>query len=83
MSKWNKGFLAGLVATIVLSVLMVIKSAMGLMPAVDAIGMLAKIAGDFGLPSNSVIGWVAHFVIRRCVMGPREDRTFKGAGARR
>jgi hypothetical protein len=63
MNKWNKGLLAGLVATVVLSVLMVIKSALGLMPAVDAIGMLAKIAGDFGLPSSAVVGWIAHFVI--------------------
>lgn len=69
MSRWNKGLLAGLVATIVLSVLMVIKSAMGLMPAVEAIGMLAKIAGDFGLPSSSVVGWIAHFVIGVVIWG--------------
>jgi hypothetical protein len=63
MSKWNRGLLAGLVATIVLSVLMIIKSALGLMPAVNAIGMLAKIAGDFGLPGSPVVGWIAHCAI--------------------
>lgn len=64
MSKWNRGLLAGLAATIVLSVLMVIKSAMGLMPAVDAIAMLTQLGAEhFGLPSSPVVGWAAHFVI--------------------
>lgn len=62
-NKWNNGLLAGLIATIVLSVLMVAKSALGLMPAVNAIAMLAKIAGDFGLPSSAVVGWLAHLAI--------------------
>lgn len=60
MGKWSKGLLAGVAATIVLSVLMVIKAALGLMPAVNAIKMLAKIAGDFGLPSGPIVGWIAH-----------------------
>jgi hypothetical protein len=63
MNKWNRGLLAGLAATVVLSVLMVIKSALGLMPAVNAIAWLAKIAGDFGLPSSPVVGWIAHCAI--------------------
>ncbi len=64
MNKWNKGLVAGLAATIVLSVLMLIKSAMGLLPAVDAIQMLTQLgATHFGLPSSLAVGWIVHFVI--------------------
>lgn len=50
--------LAGLIATIVLSVLMVMKGMMGLMPDVDVIAMLADKMG-----SGAAMGWVGHFVI--------------------
>ena len=64
MKNWNKGLLAGLAATIVLSVLMLIKSALGLMPAVNAIQMLTQLGAEhFGLPGSPVVGWIAHFVI--------------------
>ena len=69
MRKWNKGLLAGLAATVVLSVLMVIKSVLGLMPAVDAIRMLTQTASHFGLPSSPVVGWIAHCVIGVVIWG--------------
>lgn len=58
MNKFVKGIVAGLVATIVLSVLMIMKGKMGLMTDVNVIAMLASKMGG-----NSVMAWVAHFMI--------------------
>jgi len=58
MNKFLKGIIAGLVATIVLSVLMIMKSKMGLMPDVNIIAMLAAKMGG-----SSVMAWVSHFMI--------------------
>lgn len=59
-----KGMLAGLVATIVLSGLMVMKESMGLMPQLDVIAMLSKMMG-----SSPAMGWAVHFVIGTIVWG--------------
>ncbi len=61
-----KGMLAALVATIVLSVLMVLKTMMGLMPQLDLPKMLA---GMMGSPDMPLIGWIAHFAIGIVVYG--------------
>ncbi len=58
MKTYTNGLLAGLVATLVLSVLMIIKAKMGMMPDVNVIAMLASKMG--GKP---VMGWLAHFMI--------------------
>lgn len=58
MNKIVSGMLAGLLATVVLSALMLAKAMMGLMPDVDVIAMLAKQMG-----SGSALGWMAHFMI--------------------
>jgi hypothetical protein len=64
MSKWSNGLLAGLAATVVLSVLMAIKSALGFMPAVDAIEMLRQLGAEhFGLPESPVAAWTVHLAI--------------------
>lgn len=60
-----KGMVAGVVATVVLSALMIMKSMMGLMPALNVIAMLSKMMGT-SLPAA---GWVAHFVIGTAVWG--------------
>lgn len=54
----GRGILAGFVATVVLSVLMVMKQAMGLMPELDPIGMISQMLGV-----SSLVGWVMHFMI--------------------
>jgi len=64
MGKIGNGILAGLVATIALSVLMVLKSMMGLMPQRDVISMLGGMMG-----AGAAMGWVAHFVIGTIVWG--------------
>lgn len=53
MGRITKGFVAGAAATAVLSALMVMKSMMGLMPALDLPKM---IAGMMGAPDRPVIG---------------------------
>jgi Family of unknown function (DUF6789) len=58
MNKLIKGILAGLAATIVLSMLMVMKGKMGLMPDVNVIAMLAGKMGE-----SLAMGWAAHFMI--------------------
>lgn len=60
MNRFGKGFLAGLAATVVLSVLMVAKGMMGVMPELDIAKM---IAGMMGSPDQPIIGWVVHFMI--------------------
>jgi uncharacterized membrane protein YagU involved in acid resistance len=61
-----KGLLAGLAATIVLSLLMGMKAMMGVMPQLDIAKMLA---GMMGAPDMPIIGWIAHFVIGIVVYG--------------
>jgi len=59
-----KGMLAGFIATVVLSVLMVLKGMMGMMPEMNAIKMLAGMAHGFmGTPAVPLVGWVLHFMI--------------------
>jgi hypothetical protein len=60
MERFGKGLLAGLVATIALSALMVMKSMMGIMPELDLPKMLA---GMMGSPGNVALGWAVHFMI--------------------
>jgi hypothetical protein len=68
VSKWNSGLLAGLAATIVVSVLMVGTSAVGF--GVDLIGELRQLgATHFGLPDSPVVAWIAHAVIGVVVWG--------------
>lgn len=62
--NYGKGLAAGLVATLVLSALMVAKAAMGFMPQLDVIGMLSGMMG-----TSPAMGWVAHFVIGTVVWG--------------
>jgi hypothetical protein len=54
-----RGIIAGLVATLVLSVAMLMKRSMGLMPELDPIGMITAMAGA----GSAAVGWIGHFVI--------------------
>lgn len=64
MNNIVKGVIAGFVATVVLSLLMVAKSAMGLMPELDVISMLSAMMG-----SGVAMGWIAHFMIGAVIWG--------------
>ena len=58
------GVISGFVATVVLSILMVIKAKMGVMPELNAIKMLADMMG-----APLVMGWVAHVMIGTIIWG--------------
>ena len=58
-----KGLAAGLAATVVLSILMLIKASLGLLPQVNAIQMLAGVAAGAGLPAAPATGWAIHLII--------------------
>ena len=60
MNKFGKGMAAGLVATIVLSALMVMKTLMGFMPE---LGLPKMIAGMMGMPDAPLVGWAIHLMI--------------------
>jgi Family of unknown function (DUF6789) len=64
MNNILKGVVAGLAATVVLSVLMLMKSAMGLMPQLDVISMLSGMMGG-----GAALGWMAHILIGAVVWG--------------
>lgn len=64
MNRITKGLVAGFAATIVLSVLMVLKTAMGTMPELNLIVMLTGTANSImGTPLTAAVGWVVHFTI--------------------
>jgi uncharacterized membrane protein YagU involved in acid resistance len=66
----RSGLIAGLIATIVLSALMILKTAMGLMPQVNAIRMLTHMGAVYvHTPAVPVMGWIAHFVIGTILWG--------------
>nr|WP_293039987.1 DUF6789 family protein [Paraburkholderia sp.] len=62
--------MAGFVATVVLSLLMVMKGAMGIMPALNPVAMLSTMANaKMGLPETPMVGWLAHFMIGTVAWG--------------
>ena len=64
MTNLKNGFLAGFVATAVLSVLMVAKGMMGVMPELDVAAMIAAMMG-----APIIVGWIAHFMIGTVAWG--------------
>lgn len=66
----GKGVIAGFAATVVLSILMVMKAKMGMMPDMNAIRMLTGMAHHFmGTPMTPAIGWLLHFMIGSVAWG--------------
>lgn len=65
-----KAVIAGFGATIVLSALMLAKSAMGMLPSMNVIFMLAHMAHHMlGMPALPVTGWLLHFFIGTVLWG--------------
>jgi hypothetical protein len=63
--SFSKGMIAGFVATIVLSALMLMKAKMGLMPQLNPIKMMTTMMGA----STPAAGWIAHFLIGTVLWG--------------
>lgn len=65
MARLGNGFLAGFAATVVLSIFMMMKDMMGMMPEMNVIAMLTKMSGA----STPAMGWLMHFMIGTVVWG--------------
>ena len=62
----RRGLGAGLVATVALAIMLVAKQAIGLMPQVDLVSILARALGFQSLAA----GWTAHFIVGVLLWGP-------------
>lgn len=60
----GKGIIAGFVATVVLSAIMLMKAMIGFMPELDIIGMMSTMMG-----TGAVVAWVVHFAIGTLMWG--------------
>jgi len=66
----GEGLIAGLVATAVLSLLMIAKEMMGMMPEVNVITMLTELSRNYlNTPATPAIGWIIHFAIGTFLWG--------------
>lgn len=66
----TRGILAGFIATVVLTLFMMLKSKMGVLPALDPIHMMnSMIAQNLGIAENAAIGWFMHFVLGSIAWG--------------
>ena len=87
-SRIFPGIISGLIATVVISAIMVMKQAMGIMPGLDPVGMLSDAASQMlGIPHSPVVGWMMHFAIGALAWGLAfaliQDRLpFSGLGIR-
>lgn len=64
MTKIVNGMIAGFVATLAMSALMLAKKMMGIMPELDPIHMLSEMMGG-----SAAVGWMGHFAIGTIVWG--------------
>ena len=64
MQNISTGLLAGLVATVVLSAMMVVQGMMGVMPGLNDAAMIGAIIG-----SSVAVGWIIHFMIHTIAGG--------------
>ncbi|OSP53422.1 DUF6789 family protein [Pseudoruegeria sp. SK021] len=64
MTNLKGGIVAGFAATVVLSLLMIVKGMMGLMPELDVAAMLATMVG-----APISVGWIVHFMIGTLAWG--------------
>jgi len=85
------GLIAGLTATIVLSVLIYLKASTGLLPQLNTIALLVNLGNQYlFLPSTPATGWTLHFLIGTVLWGilfalvtdhiPPANQTVKGIG---
>ncbi|MBL6853080.1 MAG: hypothetical protein ISS15_06825 [Alphaproteobacteria bacterium] len=65
MMNLLKGMVSGFGATVLLSLLMLMKQQMGMMPQMDVIAMLTQMSGS----TNLLIGWAMHFMIGTVIWG--------------
>ena len=64
MTRIANGMIAGVVATVVMTALMLAKKMMGIMPELDPIRMLSEMMGG-----SAAVGWMGHFAIGTIAWG--------------
>lgn len=69
MNIYIRSMIAGFVATVVLSAMMIMKGAMGIMPELDVIAMLAKMVQDLMGFGGAGLAWLMHFMIGTVIWG--------------
>lgn len=69
MNIYMRSMIAGFVATAVLSALMIMKGMMGVMPQLDVISMLGKMAHDMMGMGGTGLAWFIHFMIGTVLWG--------------
>lgn len=69
MNIYLRSVIAGFVATIALSVLMVAKAALGMLPGLDVIHMLGNMAHNMIGVGGPAVGWLMHFLIGSVLWG--------------
>ena len=65
MNKYLNGIISGFIATLVLSILMVIKGTVGVMPEFDVIKDISTSVGSTSVAS----GWALHFILGSVLWG--------------
>jgi len=70
MGNVVKSIAAGFGATLILSLIMIAKSVLGVMPAMNAIALLMHLSHNLiGTPSSPIVGWILHFFIGSVLWG--------------
>lgn len=66
LAELGKGIVAGFVATVALSAVMIVKQVTGFLPELDLIQLLTVAAG---MPGEMWVGWTLHFLIGTLAWG--------------
>ncbi|MDA0989235.1 MAG: hypothetical protein O3A51_00605 [Verrucomicrobia bacterium] len=64
MQNISTGLLAGLVATVALSAMMIVQGMLGVMPGLNVAAMVGAMIG-----SSTAVGWIIHFLVHTIVGG--------------
>lgn len=62
----GRGLIAGLVATIIVSLAVILQQALGILPQLSTIRVLAQMLGY----QSIAVGWAAHFIVGVLLWGP-------------
>lgn len=65
MNRYISSIVGGLIATVILSILMIIKMQMGLLPQFNVIKDMTQIAGA----ETPIVGWIMHLVLGIIIWG--------------
>ncbi|MCH8506076.1 MAG: hypothetical protein LAT50_17405, partial [Ectothiorhodospiraceae bacterium] len=70
MAELGRGLIAGLVATLAVSLLMIMRLSAGIMPWFNPIEIMNINAQQLlGTPSSAVVGWGIHFIVGTVIWG--------------